>query len=68
MRMSEMKGDTSSIKDEDILYKNSFFLDASKRFDNSSPEFVELINGTIGMRKSKNFVRSSFEKISSLTA
>ena len=43
MRMSEMKGDTSSIKDEDILYKNSFFLDASKRFDNSSPEFVELI-------------------------
>ena len=58
MRMSEMKGDTSSIKDEDILYKNSFFLDASKRFDNSSPEFVELINGTIGMRKSKNFVRS----------
>ena len=51
-----------------ILYKNSFFLDASKRFDNSSPEFVELINGTIGMRKSKNFVRSSFEKISSLTA
>lgn len=60
--------EAETLKNTSILYKNSFFLDASKRFDNSSPEFVELINGTIGMRKSKNFVRSSFEKISSLTA